>query len=390
MKASDSSQPPVRIAVLWDELPTYLAACLEALQSRYDIDLVVVRMASISYSPSETHPYQESAFAALQKKLMWNQLGSTDVQRRAVLQAYLDEFSPQIVLAGNWAHSLYVPLLSHFRKNGVLVIGCMDNQWRNTIKQWLMILVRQLWLRGRFDFLWVPGERQAQYATRLGFGIDRQLRGLYVCDSKLFSKVTHDHLSQPGSIDDRPGSFLFVGRFVEQKGVKDLVHAYRIYRSRVKNPWILHCIGGGHLENLLKKEPGVRVEGFLQPADLAIAYERSDVFILPSRFEPWGVVIHEAATAGLPLICSSECGATIDLLQDGYNGFLFRPGDVPGLARLLEHCASGSVDLEVMGHRSAQIAQRFMPEQWADYLAEMLVLKTGIQFSLTSNTDEKH
>jgi glycosyltransferase involved in cell wall biosynthesis len=385
MKVSRDPQK-VQVAVLWNELPTYLTACLEVLQSRYHVDLVVTRMSTSSQLPSERHPYDGKFFNGLQKNLPWEEFGSNQAERLKSLQMYLDDFQPQVVLAGNWAHSPYVHMLAHLRKQSAVVIGCMDNQWRGTYKQWLMVLLRREWLQSRFDYLWVPGERQAQYATRLGFGTDRQLYGLYVCDSQLFSTVTESHFSQIGRKVDRSRRFLFVGRFVEQKGVEDLVLAYRIYRSQVLNPWDMHCIGGGHLENVLRKEPGVIVESFLQPTELVNAFEQADVFILPSRFEPWGVVIHEAATVGLPLICSSACGAAVEFLKDGYNGFLFKPGDVTGLARLLEHCASGSVDLEVMGHRSAQIAQRFTPEHWADYLAEMLQLKAGIYLSLTDHT----
>jgi len=381
VKTSVSSSGSVRIAVLWGELPTYLTACLETLQSRYHVDLVVVRMASSNFLPSETHPYQESAFVGLQKKLMWDHLGSDEAQRRTGLQAYMDDFQPQVVLAGNWAHSPYVTLLPRLRKQGAIVIGCMDNQWRGTYRQWLMILLRRRWLQDRFDYLWVPGERQAQYATRLGFGADRQLYGLYVCDSRQFSAVANARFSQIGHKADWPRRFLFVGRFVEQKGIGDLLKAYCLYRSRVSDPWFLHCIGGGPLENLLRSETGVIVEDFRQPSELVGAFEQAGIFVLPSRSEPWGVVAHEAATAGLPLICSSECGASVEILQDGYNGFLFKPGDMCGLARLLEYCASETLDLELMGRRSAHIAQRLTREHWADYLAEMLQLKTGIHLS---------
>lgn len=384
MKVSRYPQK-ICVAVLWSELPTYLTACLEVLQSRYYVDLLVIRMPTSSLSPSERHAYEESAFAGLQKKLMWEELGFTQAQRLTSLQAYLGDFQPQVVLAGNWAHSPYVPLLSRLRKRGAVVVGCMDNQWRGTYKQWLMVLLRRRWLRGRFDFLWGAGDRQAQYARRLGFGADRQLHGLYICDSRLFSTVANARFSQIGRKADWPRRFLFVGRFVEQKGVGDLLQAYCLYRSRVADPWFLHCIGGGPLESLLRRETGVIVEDFRQPAELVVAFEHAGVFVLPSRYEPWGVVVHEAATAGLPLICSSECGASVELLQDGYNGFLFKSGDVAGLARLLEYCASGSIDLELMGRCSVQIAQRFTPERWADYLAEMLQLKAGIYLPRASH-----
>ncbi len=103
--------PKVNVAVLWGELPTYLTACLEALQNRYQIDLLVVRTSTNSQSPSERHPYEEKVFTGLQKNIMWEELGSTQAQRLKSLQTFLDGFQPQVLLIGNWAHSRYGSLV---------------------------------------------------------------------------------------------------------------------------------------------------------------------------------------------------------------------------------------------------------------------------------------
>ena len=65
---------------------------------------------------------------------------------------------------------------------------------------------------------------------------------------------------------------------------------------------------------------GVEMLGFVQPDDLPAVLERAGCLVLPSRFEPWGVVVHEAAAAGLPIVCTPVCGAATRLVLDGYNG----------------------------------------------------------------------
>ena len=60
-----------------------------------------------------------------------------------------------------------------------------------------------------------------------------------------------------------------------------------------------------------------------------------DVFVLPSEDEPWGLVINEAMCSGLPIVASERVGAAADLIQPGYNGFRFPPGDLPALTQAL-------------------------------------------------------
>ena len=62
----------------------------------------------------------------------------------------------------------------------------------------------------------------------------------------------------------------------------------------------------------------------------------ADVFVLPSVYEPHGIVVHEAMAAGTPVIASDVCGAAYDLVDAGVNGEIFRSGDAEDLrAKLL-------------------------------------------------------
>ena len=93
---------------------------------------------------------------------------------------------------------------------------------------------------------------------------------------------------------------------------------------------------------------GVDLLGFVQPDSLPALLARSGCLVLPSRFEPWGVVVHEAAAAGLPVVCTSVAGAASRLVLDGYNGVVVPPGDPGALARALLRI-SGASDAERAG-----------------------------------------
>jgi glycosyltransferase involved in cell wall biosynthesis len=76
--------------------------------------------------------------------------------------------------------------------------------------------------------------------------------------------------------------------------------------------------------------------GFLEdPADLAAVYHSADILAVPSNYEPWGVVVTEAAAAGLAVVASSVVGAAADVVEDGVNGRIFRQGDAAHLAECL-------------------------------------------------------
>ena len=168
-----------------------------------------------------------------------------------------------------------------------------------------------------------------------------------------------------------PHSFLFVGRFVPEKCIDTLANAYQLYREGNPEPWPLVCCGTGPLRSSLEDKIGIRVEGFVQPDRLPEILASAGCLILPSLFEPWALVVHEAASAGLVILASEEVGAVPHLVQPGYNGFIFDNGDVAGLASLMRRVAAMSdARLDKMSRASFALSRQFSPSRWADTLLE--------------------
>lgn len=350
-----------RIAVLWTELSGYLNSCLRALVDRHPIELMVYRVAQ----EEQTHrPYDEMLFAWLPR--LHTIAGNS---RRTTTAVYdqLRSFEPDAVLVSGWSVPVYRAVTQRLKRKGVYVISGLDNPWRGTLKQWAGVMLSRWYLHSRFDAVWVPGERAAVFARKLGFTGRKLMFGLYSADTPALKKVASWRMeSEPNK--GWPNRFLFVGRYVEIKGLRDLIAAYQRYRKMVEDPWELWCAGSGPLEYLLQGESGVRSLGFVQPNQYPQILKEAGVFVLPSRHEPWGVAIHEATAAGLPVICTRQCGSSVELVQDGYNGFVFDAGDVEALVDLMCYMTSGAVDLSIFGRRSTQLSERLSPAQWADYL----------------------
>jgi glycosyltransferase involved in cell wall biosynthesis len=117
--------------------------------------------------------------------------------------------------------------------------------------------------------------------------------------------------------------------------------------------------------------PRVRFEGSKDRDALVADYARADVFVLPSRSEPWGMVLNEAASAGLPLVATEESGAAHDLIENGVNGFRVSADDVGALRECLTRLAQDRELRARAGSRSRELAGRFTPAAWADGVATL-------------------
>jgi glycosyltransferase involved in cell wall biosynthesis len=127
-------------------------------------------------------------------------------------------------------------------------------------------------------------------------------------------------------VDDGPMKILFVGFDFERKGGEILLRAFETLPAGRAELRIV-------TQSAVPPRAGVEVHRGMSPNDPALRalFRTSDVFVLPSVFEMFGIAAVEAAAAGLPLIVTSV-GGLGDLVVDGVTGFTMAPGDVDALA----------------------------------------------------------
>lgn len=142
----------------------------------------------------------------------------------------------------------------------------------------------------------------------------------------------------PSAVDVAPVDVLFVGRLIERKGVGDLIEALR--RAPELSAVV---VGDGPLRARFEEQAAwanVRFVGELDRSDVAAWMKAAKCLVVPSRDEPWGLVVHEAVQSGIPVVASDDVGAALDLVVDGTNGVIVRVGDVAALCTAL-HTAIG-------------------------------------------------
>lgn len=165
-------------------------------------------------------------------------------------------------------------------------------------------------------------------------------------------------------------TFLFCGQMIERKGVDLLLQAFdRIVRKGIDVELLL--VGReADLPRFLKtvsEAARLRIQyaGFQDPADLPQFFARCDIFVLPSRYDGWGVVINQALAAGLPVISTNSVGAAQDLIRAGYNGILVQHEDVDALQDAMETLALNSDMAERYGKNARQSIENFTAEAGA-------------------------
>jgi glycosyltransferase involved in cell wall biosynthesis len=158
-------------------------------------------------------------------------------------------------------------------------------------------------------------------------------------------------------------TILYIGRLIKIKGLFTLLKAFKTVKRNFNNVSLL-LAGNGVLKKDLEEFAlnneikDVCFPGFIQPEDLPKYYACSDIFILPSVKEAWGVVVNEAMASGLPVVLSDKVGARGNLLEEGENGFCFESGNHDVLARILNSMLLNPEGLTKMGKRSREIIKK--------------------------------
>ncbi len=126
-------------------------------------------------------------------------------------------------------------------------------------------------------------------------------------------------------------TFFYSGALSERKGVDVLARAFvRVTAEHAHARLILQ--GNGPLESKLREiltpcAAQVEFSGFRSWQELPQGYARGDIFCLPSRYDGWGLALVEALASGMPAIATDLCGAAVDLIRPGHNGWLTKADD---------------------------------------------------------------
>jgi glycosyltransferase involved in cell wall biosynthesis len=161
--------------------------------------------------------------------------------------------------------------------------------------------------------------------------------------------------------------FVFSAKLQPWKGPLDLLRAFA--KARLSNAHLVFA-GEGPLRPQLEAEAAalgiasrVRMLGFVNQSQLPAVYTASDLLVLPSEFEPFGLVVNEAMCCGCAAAASNRCGAARDLVAPVSPDLVFPSGDIDALAKILRDAASDRPRLQATALAALAYIHTWSPER---------------------------
>ncbi|PKP61703.1 hypothetical protein CVT91_02230 [Candidatus Atribacteria bacterium HGW-Atribacteria-1] len=297
----------------------------------------------------------------------------------------LNLYDPKVVIIGGYDRLACWAAFVWAKKRKRKVILIIESHYldrpRSTIKE----SIKRLFV-SHCDAILAAGTRHRDYVIRLGAKPEKIfiMRGVGGVDLSLYQSAVLERRENKLGLCNKLGVpckkyFIYVGRFSPEKNLLFLLKAYEKLKNKEgTDNWGLILVGDGpqrkEIEGFIK-DKGIKdvfLPGFIQKEELPRFYAISDVFVLPSISEPWGLVVDEAMTSGLPVLVSNRCGCYPDIVQDRVNSFSFDPFDEDRLFMLMKDITQGEYDLEMMGRASIEIIKNYTSERMAKIFVESI------------------
>jgi glycosyltransferase involved in cell wall biosynthesis/GT2 family glycosyltransferase len=362
----EGEQRPVRVTVVSPEPTPYRSPLFDRIAARPEVELTVIyageTVAGRTWQVEPRHPsivLDGVRVPGVRRALRHDYPVTPDVLRA------LRDADPDVVVAHGWSTFASQAAIVWSRRHGipyVLLVSSHDAvdraRWRQAVRRPIVPpVVRGAWgglalgtlSRESLVAHGLPPSRVRLFANTIDVGA--------VGEQAARLAATRPALREALGLRADDVAVLSAGRLAPEKAHDTLIHAVAAVEEAALS---LVIAGEGPERAVLERlagELGVRLTltGDLPWERLLEAYVAADVFALLSTWEPWGVVVNEAAACGLPLVLSDGVGAAPDLLRDGENGTLVPAGDVTATAAALRRLAADPALRETQGARSREL-----------------------------------
>jgi glycosyltransferase involved in cell wall biosynthesis len=330
----DSRLAGIRCAVVPPAPVPYREPLFRGLAERLTLRVIYQSAASAGWNQGQGwFPDQHAYDAVHLRSAQRRRTGRTPVVWPRGLEKELRSFGPEVVVVWEYGPAALRTWAWCRRRRIPLVIFSELTPWAaETLPKAQLRLHR--WLAGRAQGFIVASSAARDRLLAMGVAPDAVEVSLQSFDAEPIRAA----VARAEPRDGGPVRVLAVGRLVPDKNFGALIEALAELSPGEAE---LHVVGTGPLESELRalaSRLGVaaRFSGYLAPDALPAVYAQADAFVLPSTFEPFGVVVREAVAAGLPIICSRTTGAAGDVAIADRNALLVDPEELAGaLARIV-------------------------------------------------------
>jgi len=245
-------------------------------------------------------------------------------------------------------------------------LGLQRSRWKLQLRDSVLAVIYKF-----VDGFLAIGTLNSEYYRSLGIPESKIFQVPYAVDNDRFTDSIKNKSDIRKSVRkkfdlplDRP-VVLYASKLTRRKHPDALIKAMAILRSEGCES-ALFLVGAGELEAELKNlthslglDADVIFGGFINQAELPQIYAASDIFVLPSENEPWGLVVNEVMCAGLPIITSKGMGCVPDLVKNGINGYHVTAGSETEIAECLNRLLNNESLRDQMGLASLSIIKNW-------------------------------
>ncbi len=370
-----------RVVLLNEIISPYRIPVFNALAAHEGIDLHVIFLAETDKALRGWRIYKDEIQFSYQVLPSWRlRAGRTTLLLNWGLGSALNKAKPDVVLCGGYNYPASWEALWWARRRHVRFVLWSESNREDQRPGWVSVEAMKRYFLRRCDASVVPGKSGAAYLRDLEASAERIFHAPNAVDNAYFAAAADDARAHVPAHRQRlglPSRFIrYVGRFVPEKGVFDILEAYaRLDQGLRENVGLVFAgdgISRGELvERAQQISPGfICFPGFVQREDLAVLYSLAEALVLPTHSDPWGLVVNEAMVCGLPIVVTSVAGCAQDLVEDGWNGYVVPPRDPERLASALRSLLEQPETMEQMSQHSRERIRHYSPEACARGLAE--------------------
>ncbi len=286
----------------------------------------------------------------------------------------LNNVNPSSLVVCDYSNIFGWAALFWGKKNNSKMVFWLDSTKEDKKHYFPKEQIKHFFLK-HFDLYLAPGEKTKEYLTFMHVENEKIIKTGYAVDSDYYSNeynaLRSSNLRQQFEAIKTPKNFLFAGRLSKEKNIFTLLKAFNNLKDLNKE-WGLIILGDGpqkmEITNFIADNNlsnRIHLAGFIQQSEIVKYYAFSNVFILPSKSEPWGLVVNEAMLCELPVIVSSKCGSVSELVMEGINGFTFDPANQKNLEEIMIRFFSGEINIKKFGAKSLEIIANHSPQNVA-------------------------
>ena len=353
----------LRVSFITDIMTPYMAPVFEALAARCDLTVLFgAETGSRAMAWSLATPsfrYRVVGGPAIRRGI-----DAADIYPNPRVLVELWRTRPDVVISGGFSFpSLYAAAYCRASRAPLLVQSDGTSASEAAIGR-DQAMTRALLARAAHGAV---GNSRLAVARLAELGFDPVFEAPHSTDIERFLEVGRGRVQRPHDVL----RVVTVGRLLVAKGVDLLLRA--VARARAQGAAVtLTIVGEGDDEPRLRALAGelgltdVEWRGFVEPSELPAQLARADAFAFPTLGDTFGIVLLEAAAAGLPLICSPHAGAASDLVEEGETGFVVEPRDTAAFVRALTGLAGDAELRGRMGRAAYELAGRRTPADTAD------------------------